>query len=106
MIAKIGHSYAVANCGLGSFEPLLTDMILGKYHPIGHLVGGSFEDEPAEEELHTFALQRSTIGTVTFLIAIIRLFANLGAPRYHAVVVGLVPSNSPILRLGNNQQQP
>jgi hypothetical protein len=41
MLAKIGHSYIMAVRGTVQFEPLLTDLALGKYWPdANYLVGG------------------------------------------------------------------
>jgi hypothetical protein len=105
MIAKISHSYAVAYHGLGTFDPLLTKMIRGEPYSIGHLVGGHGEDEPAEPLAHTISLQQKVVGHDRFLVAFVRLFANLGAPRYHAVV-GRIPPGSPIIRPAGNQPRP
>ncbi len=86
MLAKIAHSYAIAKHGFGSFEPLLNRVILGQPSGFNHFIGSAPEVEPAEPFLHTIGLERRQIRSETYLIAHIRLFACLGAPRYHAVV--------------------
>jgi hypothetical protein len=105
LIAKIAHSHAVALLGVDSLEPLLLDVILGRSHSVGHLVGGTMSDEPAEPLLHSVHLEERIVESERLLISFVRLFANLGAPRYHAVV-GRLPLNAPPLRPFLPQQQP
>jgi len=52
MIAKIAHSFAVAEFGVGKFKPLVTDLILGRSDNIEHFLGGQFVDIPATPNLH------------------------------------------------------
>lgn len=89
MLAKIGHSYAIANAPPGSFEPMLPDLILGNANiNASHLVGGD-KSEPrpdAEPCLHSVHLQDCMSGGVVYTLARIRLFAFAGMPRYHVVV--------------------
>jgi hypothetical protein len=40
MLAKIAHGFLVAMRGLGNFNPLLPELILGKNQDIAYLVGG------------------------------------------------------------------
>jgi hypothetical protein len=97
MLAKIAHAHAVAVCGLGSFEPLLLNMILNRPFGWGHFVGSRLgEDILAEPFLHLVHLESRTVGTDMYLVAFIRLFAPLGAPRYH-VAVGRLTPDSPAL---------
>jgi hypothetical protein len=51
MLAKIAHAYAVAELGLGSFTPFLTDIILALQLPfcfeVRALSGGLMSSTPA-----------------------------------------------------------
>ena len=88
MLAKIGHSYAVAHLGLDAFEPLLPPVILGK-SPLGsHLVGGdaSAPTPAVEPALHDVYLQNCISNGIEYVLVAIRLFAVFGMPRYHVVV--------------------
>lgn len=88
MLAKIGHSYAVAHLGLGTFEPLLSPVILGTSPFASHLVGGdvSVPTPEAEPTLHHVYLQNCTSNGTEYVLVAIRLFALFGMPRYHVVV--------------------
>jgi hypothetical protein len=88
MLAKIGYSYAVAELGFGSFEPLVLDTILGTedYDSIGHYVGGYIDYDPPSKERHELDLLRYQVGSARYWVAKIRLFAWLGAPTYFVVV--------------------
>jgi hypothetical protein len=89
MLAKIGHSYAVAELGLGGFRSLLTDIILGKSANAPDLVGGDGSGTPLPETeltLHDVYLQNCERNGIVYVLAAIRLFAFAGMPRYHVVV--------------------
>jgi hypothetical protein len=89
MLAKIGHSYAVAELGLDVFRPLLTDIILGKSAAAPYLVGGDASNSPLPDKelaLHQVYLQLCLTSGVEYVLAAIRLFAFVGMPRYHVVV--------------------
>ena len=47
LLAKIGHAYATAECGFGSFRPLATNLILGKTDTLSQWVGGEWDIPPA-----------------------------------------------------------
>jgi hypothetical protein len=85
MLAKIGHGYAVAEMGLGSFRPYLTDIILNRppMH-IGHYVGGLFGHMPKGDDLHLITL--SDFWGRNLVVVEIQLFAEREMPVY--VVVG------------------
>jgi hypothetical protein len=88
MLAKIGHSYAVAECGADSFAPLLLPIILDRPHAlISHYVGGSF-DRMAEhhEDLHRISLEEREIKGRYYLIAQLDFFSLFGGAHYHVVV--------------------
>lgn len=86
MLAKIAHSFAVADQGLDSFIPYLPDLILGKYQTPSFLVGGQMIAPPAINALHRLHLYCAQQQGKQYLIVDIRLFANFGAPLYRVVV--------------------
>jgi hypothetical protein len=90
-LAKIAHSYAVAERGYQdlkrNYTMFLPDYLLG--HKVGHcdVVGGQpLKDPPAERGvLHTLALEDCVVQGKEYLIVHIRLFAMIGTPIYHVV---------------------
>ena len=86
LLAKIGHSLAVAKYGLHSFRPLAVEFILRAKGDMGYLIGGTLEQQPVVPHLHAYRCGGVTVGSRRYVVAEIRLFANLGAPLYHAVV--------------------
>jgi len=88
MLAKIAHSYAVANLGLSAFSPMLPDLILGRSAAAPWLVGGDASRPPPETDpsLHHVYLQRCLTSGVEYVLVAVRLFAFVGMPRYHVVV--------------------
>jgi hypothetical protein len=96
MLAKIAHSFAVAEYGIDSFIPFLIELIIhGKgSRPTDYYIGSPPQPAPTDRAstpshqlgIDFIGLQHGAwIGVVT-----IRLFAHLRAPRYH-VVVGEFP---------------
>jgi hypothetical protein len=89
MIAKIAHSFAVAEMGLEAlspFELLLPDLILGRREDCGTLIGGNHRIDdrtPAANVLEVFNAVRAH---QEFIVGRIRLLACLATPTYHAVV--------------------
>jgi hypothetical protein len=97
MIAKIAHGYAVYRFGVAGFRPLLQEFIRRKfardeqYLECFDLVGGAPRlYAPHPSDLHTLGHDFGSIGEKRYLLVHVRLFANLGAPIYSAVV-GEVP---------------
>ncbi|MGO9006746.1 MAG: hypothetical protein ACLQIQ_09280 [Beijerinckiaceae bacterium] len=87
MLAKIAHSYAVAEWGFHSFEPLLLDLILGRSETASYWVGGDMTvSAPEPAGLHRLQLKREIISNIEYVIAYITLFCNLGMPEYRIVV--------------------
>jgi hypothetical protein len=92
MLAKIAHSFAVAEVGPSNFKPLLPEFILrafGKaeqYRECFNFVGGDPSHFAPAEELHTLGYETVKFGPPTYLTVVIRLFANLGAPAFRVVV--------------------
>jgi hypothetical protein len=86
-LAKLAHVMAVAEYGLGSFKPYLSDLIRGVDNCPGFLVGGAPEAftrqalRDHEGEIGIYEHDGST-----FLLAQIRLFGFLGLPTYVAVI--------------------
>lgn len=88
MIAKIGHSMAVARCGfheLARYETLLPKVILTKESSIYDVVG-SHNAAPIPRVLHAFNIGTVIRESTEYLTIGIQLFANMRAPRYLAVV--------------------
>ena len=56
-VAKIAHSYSVAELGINGFQPLLTDIIIGQAFEYGHYIGNGMlhQQNSATEELHTLS---------------------------------------------------
>jgi hypothetical protein len=88
MLAKIAHSYAVAEWEIHSFRPLLLDLILGRSQTASYWVGGSERALPPDHHssLHRLELRREVLLATTYVVAYIRLFCNFGAPEYRVVV--------------------
>jgi hypothetical protein len=86
MLAKIGHGYAVAELGLRSFRPFLTDIILNRPPMyIGHYVGGLFGHMPKGDDLHLITL--SNFWGRNLIVVEIQLFAEREMPVF-VVVAG------------------
>jgi hypothetical protein len=99
MLAKIAHAYAVAELGLGGFEPLLPEFILGKrdVNDIFLFVGGDHELEPPAADLHEISIVPRPIIEGGYLAQVrVRLFARFGAPTYYVVVGRLSKDWQPI----------
>ena len=90
MLAKMAHSYAVAKEGLGSFTPLLQELILHGSRTPSYLVGGTHDLPPKENAVHRIgtgiATSSSQSGIREYLVVNIRLFCFLGTPQYEVVV--------------------
>lgn len=89
MLAKIGHAYAVAELGLGSFNPTLAQMILTKDPPIiHHYVGSGDIDAPHVDRLHEIEHHFEKVGTTEYVVVRMRFFAR-HSDRWHYVVAGV-----------------
>jgi hypothetical protein len=85
-LAKVAHSFAVAELGLSSFVPFLTTMIRERNTSNrAEYVGGGSGNEPATALLHQLNFQ--TFETSDRVIAVeIRLLGILGTPTYSVAV--------------------
>jgi hypothetical protein len=87
MLAKIGHSLAVAELGKDNFSPLLTNLICnGDQHSMRFIGGASDATTETPGTLHRVALGFQKIKSRTYVIAHVRLFASYGSPTYSVVV--------------------
>jgi hypothetical protein len=96
MLAKIAHSYAVAECGLDSFRPFLPPLILGKEQGLSHLIGGAPEGKtfnllpslPGKtHHLHFVQIDgMHNVGALRLFGVLVHLFKDIGAPVYLVVV--------------------
>jgi hypothetical protein len=86
MLAKIAHSFAVAELGLASFTPMLLDLIVRQDRDSIRLIGGEPNLKPASSALHEIGLGYKRSQGKDYVVATIRLFAAQGGPTYHVVV--------------------
>ncbi|WP_172125426.1 hypothetical protein [Devosia sp. 919] len=87
MVAKIAHSFAVAELGAGAFWPYLSEIIRsGNTDHIARYIGGLRSDEPPSTELHEVDFENGGIVRPELVTVRVRLLAVLGTPTYFAVV--------------------
>lgn len=88
MLAKIGHSLAVAELGKDNFSPLLTKLICNGDQNSMRFIGGSPDDSTSEipGTLHRLTLGFQKIKGRTYVVAQVRLFASYSSPTYSVVV--------------------
>ncbi len=86
MLAKIAHSFAVAEIGSGQFEPLLLDLLLKRdLLNRANFIGGLKYDEPPSQELHEISLDDHTCNRPDLVAVRIRFLSKLGTPTYYVV---------------------
>jgi HNH endonuclease len=88
LLAKIAHSYTVAERGFGSFTALLPDIILGKGPlMLNSFVGSGITIAPSSQKLHELSLSESWTAPSgkPLLVCSIRLFSNLAMPTHYVV---------------------
>ena len=88
MLAKIAHSFAVAELGESAFQPLLPDLILGKPTWVfTYAVGGTYgSPPPPTTTLHELEIKEYNAPNQTYWVVRMRLFADQGTPVYNVVV--------------------
>jgi hypothetical protein len=100
VLAKIAHGYAVFNVGLDGFRPLLAPLITGKDVSIASFyVGGYVANGPIlsvrDDSTYQIVPFQATYQGELYLVAHIRLFANLRPPTpVYAVIFGQPLSNA------------
>lgn len=84
MLAKIAHTFAIAELGIGTFTPVLLPIICDSdTSNSAQYIGGLEKVEPATNRLHELSLHYSRLGLV---VVRIRLLAALETPTYLVVV--------------------
>jgi hypothetical protein len=87
MLAKTAHSYAVAELGYNSFEPILSSFIRGQpLENAWHWIGSDTAIPPAEPHLHDIQWCVPTIGDAIYVMVSLQLFSFIGSPRCHIIV--------------------
>lgn len=94
VLAKVAHGAAVAELGLAGFQPYLPDLILGRSTNLSHFVGSALS-----RPRRTAAARYEVTLTLRqgYVIAGVRLFADLGIPPYEIVVGTPTPELGPLL---------
>lgn len=86
-LAKIAHSFAIAELGLHSFHSFLSEMIRSRdLSNRAEFIGGGAGDEPPSEQLHDVAFDRAVSIDPAVIAVRIRLLGILGTPTYHVAV--------------------
>src|ERR1700730_3648827 len=84
MLAKVAHAFAVAEMGMGSFQPFLTPMICDADTSNSvQYIGGLQDAEPATAGLHELSLGSRTCDRPDIVAVTIRLLAALETPTYY-----------------------
>jgi hypothetical protein len=87
LIAKIAHGFVVANYGLDNFKPLLAEYILDPNPAIRTDLIGAVADASETEAINQVTTYSARIPNgLAYVMANIRLFACLGAPKYTVMV--------------------
>jgi hypothetical protein len=95
-LAKIAHSFTVAEVGLGNFLPLLPNFIFGDFYKWRfHYIGGHSGLEPPSGALHEISIEPITAENWPYLVVRLRLFANLGSPTYRIVAGEWLSASKP-----------
>lgn len=90
MLAKIAHSYAVAELGLDGFTPALKSMILDGHPHQAFWIGEERAHNLPGGTLYDLSLARYPSDGAEYLVVLVQLMGFLGTPVY-AVVVGTLP---------------
>lgn len=100
-LAKVAHSYAAAELGVGTFSPFLTSMITdGDFSNRAKFIGGLMYNEPASKNLHEVSFDSHTCCRPDIVSVRIRLFAALDTPAYFVAVGRRQRSRSHVPRAG------
>lgn len=86
MLAKIAHSFAVAELGEAAFVPYLREVITKReLTNRATVIGGLMKCESASPDLHNLSIRESPPGKEELVVVRLRLFARLGTPTYFVV---------------------
>ena len=86
-LAKIAHAFTVAELGIASFEPFLTDMLRKRdVSDRAKVIGGGEGNEPPTDSLHEMAFHTTICWDASIIAVRIRLLALLGTPTYYVAV--------------------
>ena len=96
-LAKVAHSFAVAELGLNGFRPYLSELIRTRdLTNRAYFIGGGNGDEPASKKLHDLELDTVLSIDAGVVVARVRILGALETPTYY-VAVGIhnsQPKNS------------
>jgi hypothetical protein len=92
--AKIAHSFATAELGVGAFRPLLLDYIKDRHAKDvpWRLVGGARGEGPSDKD-YEISWREQTVQGVKHVVVEMRLLARLNFPKF-IVVVGIIKSGA------------
>lgn len=82
LLAKIAHSFAVAELGINAFKPFLIEYISGKIDLDDYLLGGVSDTQPKGTHLHDISLEERLTGDRKLIVTRVRLFSCLQGPTY------------------------
>ena len=99
MLAKIAHSFAVAELGLDTFHPFLSDIIrLGELDKLKEFVGAPLSPRQKTDNLHSLCLKSVIIGQIKYLVCDISLLDRYDLNSY-SVVVGALDTHHPDINI-------
>lgn len=85
LLAKIAHSYAIAEHGYKSIRGALPPLIVeGELRHCQNLIGSAEKEEPPTNELHELDVRERVSDSL--IVVRIRLLAKMGTPTYYVVV--------------------
>jgi hypothetical protein len=102
LLAKIAHSFSVAQLGIDGFDPELLELIQGHApHSGAWFVGASTEViPPPEQSLHQVGMTFMAWGNRWLVIVRIRLWAAHDTPSYHVISGLLIETPERLARFG------
>lgn len=103
LLAKVAHSYAIAEIGRGTFRPILAPFVRGLPLRALEWIGSEPTDRPATPTLHEISLEIFNSGGQDYVVVNLRLFSFLGTPRYQIVVGELERVNQHLLAEGRQR---
>lgn len=84
MLAKIAHSFTVAEYGLHNFSPFLREMILNRdLSKRAFVIGGGKGNEKRSDLLHELVIEPSHPVDPNLILVRVRILGILGTPTYY-----------------------